>query len=393
MTRDRAPAIGAALALASLAVLVLIDITVPPDYFVLTAMFGLPPLVACSVVPARGTAAIGGLSTVAAVLSGVWNETIGDPQHTVRVLNVALVSAAAIVIAVVRDRRERRFEQVSAIAEAAQRSILPVLPRQAGNVRIAARYRSAARGALVGGDLYDCYHSEAHIRLLVGDVRGKGIAGVEQAARVIRAFRQSAALRETLEDVAREMDDYLAGFFGEEEFATAVLVEVKGPGELRVLGAGHPPPQLVSAGGTGHLLELPAGLPFGLALSRADFTAVTVPWRPGDRLLMYTDGLSEARDEAGQFLPVGSLVPRLRQEESLEGALDLVLDDVAAHVPQGRLEDDLALVLLENVSLAGAGADPDVDTGSEAAADPGAGADPEPDDRFTLRSATDRKAS
>ena len=98
MTRDRAPAIGAALALASLAVLVLIDITVPPDYFVLTAMFGLPPLVACSVVPARGTAAIGGLSTVAAVLSGVWNETIGDPQHTVRVLNVALVSAAAIVI-------------------------------------------------------------------------------------------------------------------------------------------------------------------------------------------------------------------------------------------------------------------------------------------------------
>ena len=150
MTRDRAPAIGAALALAALVVLVVLDVTVPPDYFVLTAMFGLPPLIACSVVPARGTAAIGVLSTVAAILSGMWNHTIGDPQHTVRVVNVALVSAAAFAIAVIRDRRERRFEQVSAIAEAAQRAILPVLPRQAGGVRIAARYRSAARGAVVG---------------------------------------------------------------------------------------------------------------------------------------------------------------------------------------------------------------------------------------------------
>ena len=82
MTSDRAPVVGAALALLALVALVVVDISVPPDYFILTAMFGIPPLVACSVVPARGTAAIGVMSTVAAVLSGVWNQTIGEPQHT-----------------------------------------------------------------------------------------------------------------------------------------------------------------------------------------------------------------------------------------------------------------------------------------------------------------------
>ena len=156
-----------------------------------------------------------------------------------------LVSVAAVTIAAVRVHREQRFAQVSRIAEVAQRAVMPVLPEHAGHVAIAARYQSAAQGALVGGDLYDCYHADEHVRILVGDVRGKGITGVEQAARVTRAFRQSAPLRATLAEVAEEMDSYLAGFFDEEEFATALLVDVSDPGVLRLVSAGHPGPQLV----------------------------------------------------------------------------------------------------------------------------------------------------
>ena len=213
MTWDRPQALGAALALLVLGLLVALDAATPPDVVILTSLFGLAPLIACAVVPTAGTAVIAGLAASTAVLSGAWNGTFGTPQHNVSTINVVLVGAAAVAIAAVRVRRERRFTQVAEIAQVAQRAILPVLPAQAGTVAIAARYQSAARGALVGGDLYDCYHSDEHIRLLVGDVRGKGIAGVEQAARVIRAFRQSAALRKTLVDVAEEMDDYLTGFF------------------------------------------------------------------------------------------------------------------------------------------------------------------------------------
>ena len=348
MKRDTAQLVGAALALTTLAVLIVIDLSVPPDYAVLTAMFGLAPLVACAVVPARGTAALALLAFAAAVLSGTWNDTLGTAQQNVRLANVALVGAAAVAIAAVRVHRERRFEEVSQIAQVAQRAILPALPARVDHLAIAALYQSAAQGALVGGDLYDCYHSEDRIRLLVGDVRGKGIAGVEQAARVIRAFRQAAALRPSLTEVAAEMDDYLAGFFGAEEFVTALLVDVTVPDELRFVTAGHPGPQLVGRD-TAAVLELPGGLPLGLGLGRdlGAYVETTDAWGPGDRLLMYTDGLSEARDLGGEFFPVDRLAPQVRSG-TVEDALAAVVAAVAAHVPRGRLDDDLAVVLVEN---------------------------------------------
>jgi serine phosphatase RsbU (regulator of sigma subunit) len=351
MTRDRAPVFGAGLALLALALLVAIDVSVPPEYAVLTSLFGLAPLIACAVVPTPGTAAIGALAIAAAFASGWWNDTWGTAQQNVRITDVILVSMAAVAIAAVRVHREHQFAALSAIAEAAQRAILPVLPAHLGGVAVATRYRSAAQGALVGGDLFDCYHSEARVRFLIGDVRGKGIAGVEQAARVIRAFRQAAALRASLTEVALEMDDYLADFFDAEEFVTALLVEVSGPGELTFLNAGHPPPQLVHSSGQSELLELPPARPLGLGLgSPADAASVTVPWTSGDRLLLYTDGLSEARDRAGQFLDLTSLTDCLHDGVDVEAALDDVLDHVAGHVPRGHLEDDLALLLLENTA-------------------------------------------
>jgi phosphoserine phosphatase RsbU/P len=245
----------------------------------------------------------------------------------------------------VHVHREHRFVQVSQIAEVAQRAILPVLPDRAGHVAIAARYQSAAEGALVGGDLYDCYHSDRHVRILIGDVRGKGITGVEQAARVTRAFRQSAPLRATLAEVAEEVDNYLAGFFDNEEFATALLVDVTDPGVLRLVSAGHPAPQLVRSS-EAELLDLPTGRVLGLGLPVVDsYVETAVSWSPGDRLLVYTDGLSEARDSDGDFFPVESLDDAVRLG-SVERAVEEVVASVRTHVPRGRLEDDLAVVVI-----------------------------------------------
>ncbi|HSE70622.1 MAG TPA: PP2C family protein-serine/threonine phosphatase, partial [Nocardioidaceae bacterium] len=227
-----------------------------------------------------------------------------------------------------------------------QRTILPTLPSLVGQVALATRYQSAAQDATVGGDLYDCYHSEAHLRFLVGDVRGKGIAAVEQAARVIRAFRQSAATEPTLAEVAEDMSAYLAPFFDDEEFVTALLVDTTDPDRLTLVSCGHPPALLVDRAGQGTFLEAPAGLPLGLG---SDYEEVTIPWRAGERLLMYTDGLSEARDARGQFLPVQELAPRARQE-SVDEALEALLEAVRDHVPRGQLTDDLAVLLLEHAT-------------------------------------------
>ena len=81
------------------------------------------------------------------------------------------------------------------------------------------------------------------------------------------------------------------------------------------------------------------------------------PWRSGDRVLLYTDGLSEARDVDGEFLLLLDLAPTLAVG-NVEDALDNLLDQVRAHVPDGALGDDLAVLLLENTAVPAAVAGP-----------------------------------
>ena len=347
MSSDRsAQALGVGLATLWLVALVAVDLAIPGTTVVLSPLFALAPLIACAVLPARATAAVAAVAVAATIASGWWNHTSGTPQHLVRIAELLLIGAAAVVVAIVRVRREQRHARVVAIAEVAQRAILPTLPSLVGQVALAARYQSAAQDAVVGGDLYDCYHSEGCVRFLVGDVRGKGIAAVEQSARVIRAFRQSAGTKTTLSALAQDMSEYLAPFFDDEEFVTALLVDASEPSQITIVSCGHPPPMLVRPDGSTSLLEAPAGLPLGLGDL---YDAVTVPWAPGDRLLMYTDGLSEARNARGQFLDLPCLVPLLTAEP-VEDALNAVLNAVRHHVPSGRLTDDLAVMLLESTA-------------------------------------------
>jgi len=346
MLRDRgAQVVGASLAVLWLVVVLVLDL-VTSAAVVLAPFFALAPLIACSVLSARSTAVFAAVAVAAAALSGSWNGSWDDPQQAVRILDVVLVSVAAVLVARVRVSREQQHERVVAIAEVAQRAILPRLPSRVDKMAVATRYLSAAEDAVVGGDLYDCYHSEKFTRFLVGDVRGKGVAAVEHAARVIRAFRQAAALRPTLTQVAEEMSAYLSAFFDDEDFATALLVDASDPARLVVVSCGHPEPVLVAADGTAAHVETVPCLPLGLGM---DYEALTLPWSAGERLLMYTDGLSEARDRAGEFLPLLPLAPLLREGNGDE-ALDRLLDAVREHIPRGQLNDDLAVLLIEHLS-------------------------------------------
>ena len=347
MTPDqRAQRIGWALSLGCLVLLVVLDIFLSSSVAVLTGLFGLAPLFASAVLPARSTALLAVLATAAGIASGWWNHEVTTSQHFVRVIGVVVISSTAVAISLVRVHREKRFAAIAQIAEVAQRAILPTLPHTAGDIEIHARYESAVEGALVGGDLYDCYISEDATRLLIGDVRGKGIGGVEQASRVIRAFRQAAARQRTLTAVAADMDAYLTPFFDDEEFVTALLVEAIGPDRLELVNAGHPPALLLRDDDGLEPVEVPPALPLGTGLP-STFTAVELTWKPGDRLLLYTDGLSEARDSHGVFLDLADIRGPLAEASGAD-ALDAILDVVRAHVRRGRLGDDLALVLLEH---------------------------------------------
>ena len=128
------------------------------------------------------------------------------------------------------------------------------------------------------------------------------MASVEQAARVIRAFRPGRRpLR--VDAVAEDMNSYLNPFFDDEEFVTGLLVDVTEPDTVVITSHGHPPAVLVPRDGVPRYVEARTGLPLGLDVGLGEYTTRSLPWEPGDRLLMYTDGLTEARDDAGEFFP------------------------------------------------------------------------------------------
>ena len=338
---------GAAFAALWLLVVAVVDFSGGPHpTVVLAALYAIGPLIACAWLPALPTAAFGIVAVLLALASGVYTDTLGTAQQTVRMIDVVLISAASVVIAGVRVQREHQYARVARIAEVAQRAVLPKVPVRVGPVEAATRYVSAVEDVLAGGDLFDCFHSDRHTCFVVGDVRGKGVGAVEQAARVIRAFRQAAAAAAPgdLDHMATEMSAYLAGFFDEEEFATATLLQITDAEHLTFVSCGHPQPLLVGASGAATLLDVPAGLPLGLGEA---YVSRTLQWTPGDRLLLYTDGLSEARDSRGEFLPLEPLGTLLR-DGSVESALDGLLEAVRGYVPEGRFGDDMALLLLEN---------------------------------------------
>jgi len=181
---------------------------------------------------------------------------------------------------------------------AAQVTLLAPLPPEITGISIAARYRSATPGASAGGDLYEVISTGHGIRVIIGDVRGKGLDATVLARHVLSAFRRSAAAVPALEHLADEVNQAIRPHLGEEDFVTAALAQIAPSGELTMVSCGHHPPLLRHGGGLQPLTGRTADLPLGLA---DDFTAFTASWRPGDRLLLYTDGLVESRNQHGDF--------------------------------------------------------------------------------------------
>ncbi|MGP4109420.1 PP2C family protein-serine/threonine phosphatase [Streptomyces sp. 4N509B] len=231
---------------------------------------------------------------------------------------VAVMSSFGVVVAWFRSRYTRNLVVFRSVAEAAQRAVLPPLPPRVGSgpgaVRCAALYRPALRPALVGGDLYDVRDGPHGVRVLVGDVRGHGVEAVGTVASLLGAFREAVLDEPDLGGVAGRLMRRLAvdarrnRSRGEEVdtelFATAVLLEVARDGRaVRVASLGHPPPLLLSDGRTRELAPPPAP-PLGVVSPGVALSAMAAPLRPGDVLLAYTDGVTEARDSNGAFFPL-----------------------------------------------------------------------------------------
>jgi hypothetical protein len=240
-------------------------------------------------------------------------------------------------------------------------------------VAISARSRAVDGPGTGGGDFYARCESPRGTRVIVGDVRGKGAPAARKARLLARAFVVIAATGADLEAVSCALDRLAAAdAAGEwdptarEWFATAVLLEIDRQGRsVTVINHGHPAPVLVDAGtdgGAGAVRELVPSrprLPLGLGglVTVAGF-ADTAELGAQTTLLLFTDGLSEARDRDGRmFDPVAWLTgdgPRAADPAVL---LDSLLVEVERH-NGGTWRDDLALVSVRRRAVPAGAAPP-----------------------------------
>ena len=306
------------------------------------SLFAIAPLIVATAADERRTAIFAG-SAVALTAGTGWHGSATESAYWTRVAAVSAIGAMAVVVAGIRRRREERLARMTVIAQASQLALLPPLPSEMAGIGIASRYRSATREASVGGDLYEIIPTGDGIRVIIGDVRGKGLDAVMLAGQVLSAFRRSAVALPAIEQVAGEVSRAIRPHLGEEDFVTAVFAQVASSGELTVVNCGHHPPLLCHGGGLEPLVSGTTVLPLGL---EDDFTAFTARWSPGDRLLLYTDGLVESRDQHGAFLPEDQIAAALATADC-EHALDTLMTAVHRHTG-GHGHDDIALLLLEH---------------------------------------------
>ncbi|MFF9391639.1 PP2C family protein-serine/threonine phosphatase [Streptomyces griseoluteus] len=301
----------------------------------------------------RRTATFGAVALVLCVGLGLYDGLFEERRGFTAMASVAGVTAVGIAAAVMRSRREAELASVRSIAEVAQRVLLRPVPRTAGPLQAAVSYTSAVAEARIGGDLYEIVASPHGIRVIVGDVQGKGLAAVEAAAVVLGAFREAAHDEPDLSGLGERLERSLARDLEAERFVTAVLVEIGSDQEAVLLNYGHPSPMLVRADGTAEFPKPPGyALPLGLGMLCADGPALhRVAFAPGDQILLYTDGVTEARDADGSFYALGDRAILLKDPDA-EGALEALRADLVRHVA-GPLHDDAAMLLLRYHEAAG----------------------------------------
>ncbi|WP_234322224.1 PP2C family protein-serine/threonine phosphatase [Streptomyces sp. NRRL B-24720] len=322
-----------------------------PPPFTAVPMFVAAPLIAAPFFSPVSTV-LTGVAAICSILS--LRLPSGGLLHVVPFIELVTVITVAILAVVINRVVRRSTEQLASarvIAETAMRAVLPTPSERIGGLHVAARYEAAQADEFVGGDLFAVAESSYGVRLVVGDVRGKGLEAVGTVAVVIGAFREAAEQEDSLEGVARRLERALAregarqgGIDPVEGFVTAVLAEVPpGGAEVRIVNRGHPEPLLLRPDGSLDVLvptvpALPLGMDLGVWTDRADVWELDA----GMTLLAYTDGLSEARDAQGVFYDPAARL-RGRIFPGPEELLSALVDDVRLHTG-GRSTDDMALL-------------------------------------------------
>ena len=270
--------------------------------------------------------------------------TRGRAQQFAALLSEILLSKSSYGDSLVQTARLRPMT----LAAEMQWSLIP--PLTVGSERVVVS-GSVQPSYEVGGDIFDYALSEERAHVAIFDAMGHGLEAALLASVAVGAYRNARRRPLPLAHTVSTIDDALAGQFGGGRFVTALVAELDlDSGRLQWIVAGHPPPLLVRRRRVVKELSRPPNTLLGLGLNK-DLTVHEEALEPGDRLVLYSDGVVEAKDAvSGERFGIDRLMDFIARAnaagEPLPETMRRLGHAVVKH--QGdELQDDATQVLLE----------------------------------------------
>lgn len=324
-----------------------------PTSIHLAPVLAVAPAVTATFANTRRTLLVGVLAVAALVIAGLERSALDTESVVAQLLSLAVLVGFLVFFCYLRERHEREILRARKVSEAAQRVVLRPLPERAGPVSVASEYHAAEQDTSLGGDLYALARIRSSTRLVIGDVRGKGLASISETATMLESFRAAAQRQSSLPEMVAYLEGSaqwgLAEFSGAEadvgeRFVTAAVADIPDDEPVvHLVVCGHPPPLLLHKGSVTALAVAQPAPPLGLgALADGVYQQETFPFDHGDTLLLYTDGVTEARDKSGTFYPLAE-----RAEAWTDCPPDELISkleaDLRGYLP-GPPDDDIAMI-------------------------------------------------
>jgi sigma-B regulation protein RsbU (phosphoserine phosphatase) len=264
-----------------------------------------------------------------------------------------LLASLGYVTAKTTFRRHEQLVEIESELEIARRIQLSLLPQDfpsSTDFQIAARYCPMTS---VAGDFYEFLVAETHtVGLLIADVSGHGVPAALIASMVKLAATSKRSYADDPSRLLAEMNSVLCGNT-QTQFVTAAYVYLAAElGELRYSAAAHPPMLLLR---DGEVIALEQNGLMLAAFSFAQYSTMVHSLRPGDRLLLYTDGIVEAFHATGEEFGYARLCELMKESLSLSPleAANLIISRVRDWAPSQ--DDDLTVIVCDYLPLAGTG--------------------------------------
>jgi serine phosphatase RsbU (regulator of sigma subunit) len=254
----------------------------------------------------------------------------GDILHVVATEAASLIENARLVQA---EEESRRYQQELAIAASIQQRLMAVSIPEVPFARLDGKNLSCKE---IGGDFFDAVNTDQGLAVVLADVAGKGVSAALLASTLQGMIYSQLVAGTPLTEIVASTNRFLTSKHIGERYATVIIARLRRDGELEYVNCGHIPPLLVCNGEV--IRPANGNLPVGL-LPDASYESDHYSLHSGDRLVLVTDGITEAENSTGEFFDNDRL-----ETAAKKGSMQDIFAAVSQFCGNTPLSDDCTVV-------------------------------------------------